>query len=104
VQLDLLHQLRPDKYDVAIMQEPHIDFLGNARATSHWSVVYPTGHLDRHQKTRALIMINRTSISSNAWTQLNIDSPDVVGVQIVGEQGTLRVINVYNDCTHTTNR
>jgi hypothetical protein len=27
-----------------------------------------------------------------------VDSPDVVGVQVVGEQGTLRIINIYNDC------
>jgi endonuclease/exonuclease/phosphatase family metal-dependent hydrolase len=95
-----LHQLRPDKYDIAVTQEPHINYLGNAQATPHWITVYPIGHLDRHQKTRALIMMNRLTISSNAWTQLDIDSPDVVGIQINGEQGTLRIINIYNDCTH----
>jgi endonuclease/exonuclease/phosphatase family metal-dependent hydrolase len=40
----------------------------------------------------------KSTISSNAWTQIDIDSPDVVGIQIVGEQGTLRLINIYNDC------
>src|ERR1700690_2137401 len=99
-QLDLLHQLWPDKYNIAVTQEPHINYLGNAQATPHWITVYPNGHLDRHQKTRALIMMNRLTILSNAWTQLDIDSPDVVGVQIAGEQGTLRIINIYNDCTH----
>jgi hypothetical protein len=43
-------------------------------------------------------MINRFSISSNAWTQIDIESPDVVGVQIVSEQGTSRLINIYNSC------
>jgi hypothetical protein len=100
VQLDWLHQLRLDKYDIAITQEPHIDFLGNARATPYWTIVYPTGHLDRPHKTRATILINKTTLSLNTWTQLDINSPDVVGIQVVGEQGTLRIINIYNDCTH----
>jgi hypothetical protein len=97
-QLDLLHYLYPNQFDIAATQEPHMNFLGNAQATPHWITVYPTGHLDRPKATRALIMINKLTISSNAWTQIDIDSPDVVGVQIVGEQGTLRVINIYNDC------
>jgi ribonuclease HI len=97
-QLDLLHRLYPDQFDIVATQEPHINFLGNAQATTHWITVYPTGHLDRKERTRALIMINRMSISSNAWTQLEIDSPDVVGVEITGEQGTLRLLNIYNNC------
>jgi hypothetical protein len=97
-QLDLLHYLYPNQYDIAATQEPHINFLGNAQATPHWITVYPTRHVDRPKETRALIMINKLTISSNAWTQIDIDSPDVVGIQIVGEQGTLCLINIYNDC------
>ena len=97
-QLDLLHYLYPNQFDIVTSQEPYINFLGNAQATPHWITVYPTGHLDRMQKTRAIIMMNKFSISSNAWTQIDIDSPDVVGVQVVGEQGTLRIINIYNSC------
>src|ERR1700690_398983 len=97
-QLDLLHYLYPNQYDIVATQEPYINFLGNTQATSHWITVYPTGHLDHMDKTRALIMINRSSISTNSWTQIDIESPDVVGVQLVSEQGTLRLINIYNSC------
>jgi hypothetical protein len=45
-------------------------------------------------------MINRLSIPSSSWTQIDIKSPDVVGIQIAGAQGTLRILNIYNDCTH----
>jgi hypothetical protein len=31
---------------------------------------------------------------------MDIDSLDVVGIQMTGEQGTLHIINIYNDCTH----
>src|ERR1700723_3503745 len=99
-QLDLLHYLYPDQYDIVATQEPYINFLGNTQATSHWITVYPTGHLDRMDKMRALIMINQFSISTNSWTQIDIESPDVVGVQLVSEQGTLRLINIYNSCDY----
>src|ERR1700692_1475732 len=97
-QLDLLHYIYPNQYDIVATQEPYINFLGNTQATTHWIAVYPTGHLDRMDKTRALIMINKYSISSNSWTQIDIDSPDVVGIQVVSEQGTLRLVNIYNSC------
>jgi ribonuclease HI len=43
-------------------------------------------------------MINRTTVSSNAWTQLELRCQDIVAVQIITAQGTLRVYNIYNDC------
>jgi hypothetical protein len=97
-QLDLLHYLYPNQYNIAVTLEAFINFLGNAQATPHWITVYPKGHVDKPKETRALILINRLSISTNAWTQLDINSPDVVGVQITGTQGIVRLINIYNDC------
>jgi hypothetical protein len=43
-QLDLLHYLYPDQYNIAATQEPHINFLGNAQASTHWITVYPRAH------------------------------------------------------------
>jgi ribonuclease HI/endonuclease/exonuclease/phosphatase family metal-dependent hydrolase len=99
-QLDLLHYMTPGRADIAILQEPHINFLGNAQASSHWITVYPTGHRDDPSKTRVLTMINRTKISSNAWTQLDVPCQDVVAVQVITSAGTLRIYNIYNDCLH----
>jgi ribonuclease HI/endonuclease/exonuclease/phosphatase family metal-dependent hydrolase len=99
-QLDLLNNMHPKSTDIAIIQEPHINFLGNAQASAKWITVYPTGHRDRPARSRTLTMINRTTISSNAWTQLDVDHPDIVAVQIITAQGTLRVYNIYNDCTN----
>ena len=99
-QLDLLHRMHPGSIDIAIIQEPHINFLGNAQAASKWITVYPTGHRERPERSRALTMINRMAISSNAWTQIDIDCPDIVAIQIITAQGTLKVYNIYNDCTN----
>jgi cephalosporin-C deacetylase-like acetyl esterase len=98
-QLDFLHRIHPRDFDLAAVQEPHINFLGNAQATSKWITVYPSTHQISPQQTRALMMINRSMISSNAWTQLDIPSPDVVAIQMVTANGTLRAYNMYNDCT-----
>jgi ribonuclease HI/endonuclease/exonuclease/phosphatase family metal-dependent hydrolase len=99
-QLDLLHSMLPGRVDVAIIQEPHINFLGNAQASHKWITVYPSGHREEPKKTRVLTMINRTKISSNAWTQIDVPCQDVVAVQILTTAGTLRVYNIYNDCEH----
>ena len=40
-QLDVLDLAKPSDYDVILLQEPYIDFLGNTRANSHLIVVYP---------------------------------------------------------------
>ena len=99
-QLDLLHRMKPGHVDVAVIQEPHINFLGNVQATTKWITVYPTGHRDRPDRTRALTMINKTSLSSNDWTQIDVDSPDIVAIRIRTGQGTLSIYNIYNDCTN----
>ena len=99
-QLDLIHSTHTKHNDILAIQEPYINFLGLAQATPSWTVVYPHGHQDDPQKTRATILINRTTLSSNAWTQIDIPSPDIVAIQSVSLQGTLRLFNIYNDCNH----
>ena len=39
--LDLLNSALPEKSDIITIQEPYIDFLGNARANPKWYTVYP---------------------------------------------------------------
>src|SRR5271170_6998718 len=80
-QLDLLHSLKAEKYNVIAIQEPHIDFLGRTRANPYWSVIYPINHLVNPKKTRSVLLINR-NISTNNWEGLNINSSDVTGVHL----------------------
>src|ERR1700684_1377247 len=72
-QLDLLHTLKAEKYDIVAIQEPHIDFLGRTRANPHWSVIYPKHHLVDPRKSRSVILVNR-SLSTNNWDDLDIAS------------------------------
>ncbi|KAF8804334.1 hypothetical protein BYT27DRAFT_7301321 [Phlegmacium glaucopus] len=42
-----------------------------------------------------------TRLSTNIWTQVLVNSLDIVAVCIQGEQGILNVYNIYNDCKHS---
>ena len=92
-QADLIH--KATNYDIIIIQEPYIDFLGNTRANSHWRTIYPTGHLDKPKAIRSVILIN-AKILTDVWTQIQFPHPDVTGVIITTDSFNLRIINVYN--------
>jgi len=95
-QLDLLQSLKRNVYDVCAIQEPHIDFQGNTRANHNWTTIYPNTHKTHPNNTRSVILIN-TNLLTDAWKQIEFDHPDITAVEITGQFGTLRVINVYND-------
>ncbi|KZT18523.1 hypothetical protein NEOLEDRAFT_1080091 [Neolentinus lepideus HHB14362 ss-1] len=49
---DLLNQPNLHKnWDIILIQEPYIDTFKNAKATRAWTVIYPTNHLNRSEKT-----------------------------------------------------
>ncbi|KAJ6481017.1 hypothetical protein C8R45DRAFT_831717, partial [Mycena sanguinolenta] len=98
-QLDMLHSLKPDRYDIALIQEPHVDFQNRSRTNLRFTAVYPTLHAERPGLSRSLILVN-TNIPSHSWTQIPLDSSDLTGIELTGEFGTIRLINVYNDCDH----
>jgi hypothetical protein len=102
-QLDFLHSLKPSHYNMAAIQEPYIDFLGNSRATPHWIRVYPPKHHEDPKATRSIILVNKTLISTNAWTQLPVDSPDITAISIDSSIGTLHLYNIYNNGSHSGN-
>src|SRR5271155_1202675 len=98
-QLALLNSLE-NKYDVVCIQEPHFDFQNFSRATHVWHSVYPTTHPGEGERQRALTLIHER-ISTNSWTQIQVDSSDVVAVKIVNEAQGITIYNIYNDCNHS---
>jgi hypothetical protein len=40
-------------------------------------------------------------IPTNSWTQIDIDSSDIVGIKLIGEGGEISIYNIYNDCTYS---
>ncbi|KAJ7649309.1 hypothetical protein B0H17DRAFT_958470, partial [Mycena rosella] len=95
----LLETMGRDRYHFAALQEPYIGRNRETRANTWWTAVYPSGHKTSNERERAVMLVNR-SLSTNAWSQIHIPCPDVVGIELRGDFGTLRVINIYNDGGH----
>ncbi|KAJ7117899.1 hypothetical protein C8R43DRAFT_901832, partial [Mycena crocata] len=98
-QIHCLAAAKPEIYDLVLIQEPHIDFRGVSRSNLRFASIYPSHHSRRPSSSRSLILVN-TRLPSASWSAIPIDSPDVTAVELTGEYGTLRIINIYNDCNH----
>jgi hypothetical protein len=100
-QLHVINSLNPKIFDICFIQEPYLDFLNNTRAPTGWTTIYPPTHFKAEsERTRSIILVSPHLATSN-WMDLRIDSPDVTGIQIWGEFGTIRFFNIYNDCDHS---
>ncbi|KAJ7031421.1 hypothetical protein C8F04DRAFT_943646, partial [Mycena alexandri] len=99
-QTDFNNHLSPRYFDLALIQEPYFDFRNLTRINRDWIAVYPPKHTNNPKVTRAIIMVN-TRLPSSTWRVVPIDSPYITAIDIFGPAfGTIRIINVYNDCEH----
>jgi len=83
-------------YDIVALQEPHIDHLGNTRATPDWNVVYPTHKYTHKSRSQAVTLIHKR-IDTNNWRQLPFPSADVVVTQFNGTFGKITIFNIYDN-------
>jgi hypothetical protein len=95
-QLLTLH-LVENKYNIICIQEPHFDHLSTTRATPVWCLVTPTGwkRNDSVERTPRAIILVHERLPTNSWTQIDIDTPDAVGIKITGEGGEISIYNIY---------
>lgn len=63
-------------------------------------VVYPYCHHNRNKHTRSIMLISK-QISTNTWTQIEVNSPDITVIHITMDKIMLRVFNIYNDGNHS---
>src|SRR5271168_3706412 len=85
-QLALLNSLE-NNFDIVCIQEPHFDFRNISRATKVWHTIYPTAPSsseDTEERPQAIMLVHE-KISTNCWTQIQIDSKDVVALKISNE-------------------
>jgi exonuclease III len=85
--------------DIIALQEPAISDSAVTIANRDWRVIYPSTHPKDPTKTRSVIYI-RSSIPTNNWSQLDVDSGDITAVKLSGDWGKLTLLNIYNDCDH----
>ena len=98
---DLLNRCSPANYDVIAIQEPYIDFLGNARVTPGWISVYPKLHyINKERRTRSVILVSR-KLAKDEWMAIDVDSPDITGVKIRMRNTNIAIYNIYCNCSHS---
>ncbi|KAJ7718534.1 Endonuclease/exonuclease/phosphatase, partial [Mycena metata] len=102
-QHELLQRMGSGEYQFVALQEPYIDFRDKTRANSHWSVVYPTGHGRKGARTTRAVTLVSTELPTGSWSQMDIDSSDIVVVEFRCAIGVVRIVNIYNDGDHDEN-
>ena len=100
MQRDLINSTNINAYNILILQEPHIDFLGNTCANQKWYPVLLHDHRDNPKKFQSAIFINKCILSST-WQQIKVKSQDVVSVSINTMTGPITIFNIYNDGSHS---
>lgn len=99
--LDLLSRCSLDRYDVIAIQEPYIDFLGNACTNAHWYSIYPQSHYkEGQQRTRSMILVNKR-IATESWSAIEVGSPDITAIKMETQTGEVIIYNIYCDCNHS---
>ena len=99
-QQDLSTPSTPNMYDILVLQEPYIDFLGNTHANQRWYPLLPSMYHNNPKKTRTVTFINK-GILSSTWQQIRVESQDVVAVSIDTAASLTTIFNIYNDGNHS---
>ncbi|KAJ7362926.1 hypothetical protein DFH08DRAFT_683329, partial [Mycena albidolilacea] len=94
-QIDLLHNLSPHYFHLALLQEQCCDFRGLSRSTRGFVSIYPPSHAKDLRASRSMILVN-ARLPASAWRVVNIQSPDITAIDYFGEAfGTIRIVNIY---------
>jgi len=96
----MLKNLDPEEYDIACIQEPYLNPVNLANASNlrrFWDVIYPSNHHAEPNRSQTIILINRR-LSKNAWHAVQINSPNVMAIELTSASGKVRIYNVYNPC------
>jgi len=96
MQRDFLHQLNPDVYEFAAIQEQYLDSSHNSCTNHHWYTVYPKEHYVTPLWTRSIILVNK-QLATDTWSQVDMGSQDVTALAVNTGKGKVFLTNMYND-------
>jgi endonuclease/exonuclease/phosphatase family metal-dependent hydrolase len=100
--LELYNKISGKEWDIVLVQEPYLTFIGNVRTPNGFVVVAPADrYKDGAPTTRAVTWVS-SSLAMSSWKIINVPGTnDVTVIQLAGPYGRLTIINTYNDCTHS---
>ncbi|KAF9226263.1 hypothetical protein BS17DRAFT_697981 [Gyrodon lividus] len=83
--------------DLAVIQEPFINCVNLTTNNPQWNIVYPTCHNTTNAtRTCSVILIN-ANLSKDHWKTISNEEPNITVIEILGESGSLRIYNMYNE-------
>ena len=100
--LDLINGALAKKWDIILIQEPHITFLGHVRTPNSFASIFPQDRLARPDLVVHSVIWVNSKLSSNSWKAINISgNNDLTAIQIKKGNRKLMIVNIYNPCTHS---
>ena len=69
--------------------------------TNNGVTVYPITHKEHPDAMRSITLVN-ADLLTDTWRQIQLQHPDITAIEMTGEFGTLRIINIYNDCNNNS--
>ncbi|KAG1879043.1 hypothetical protein F4604DRAFT_1499575, partial [Suillus subluteus] len=94
----MLHNLNPNVYDLAYIQEPYLNMVNLANASTlsqYWDVIYPSNHNAKTERSQTIMLVNKR-ISKNNWHIIPINSLNVMAIELTGLFSKVRIYNIYN--------
>jgi endonuclease/exonuclease/phosphatase family metal-dependent hydrolase len=96
----VINTARPEDWDIIALQEPWMDSLGKSRASQYWCIIYPGNFYEEgRSRIRSVLLIN-TNIYTDSYIAIPIMHSDITGIHFKGVNGSLSVINIYNEITN----
>ena len=100
--LDLINRALGQKWDLILIQEPYITFLGHICTPNGFTSVFPQDWLARPEDTVHSVIWVNSELSSNSWKVMNIlGNNNMMAIQLKRENRKLMIINIYNAHTHS---
>jgi hypothetical protein len=101
VHLDLLNGLLGTKWDVVLIQEPHVTKYQMICTPRKFQQVYPADRWKWEASIGLSIWVN-LEIDMKSWKIISIpNTNDVTAIQLQGPYGKLTIFNIYNSGTHS---
>ncbi|KAG2064526.1 hypothetical protein BDR04DRAFT_941680, partial [Suillus decipiens] len=93
----MLHNLDPNHYDLACIQEPFLNPINLTNASNlraFWDVIYPSDHHSSTTQSQVIILVNKKLLKNN-WHIVPIKSPNIMALELTGHFGKVCIYNVY---------
>src|SRR5277367_1623304 len=92
--LDLVNGALGKNWDIVLIQEPYLTFLGHIRTPNGFASIFPHDRLINQESTvRSVIWVN-SSLSTNSWKAVNIPgNNDLTAIQINEGNNKVTIFN-----------